>query len=136
MSLVAMGCVLVASRLWSMEPADVPPGAPLMCAIFSAIAVYMFTLLLVAGNVMSEVNRVSAMHLRKLRHAKACKRSAEGLGNLETHPIEYLRRSALVLQPLRFDVAGLYYMETNAKLTLANFFLTGTADLLLAFGDG
>jgi len=47
--------------------------------------------------------------------------------------LKYVRAVARSLHPIRFGIGGLYYLEREAKLTLMNFLVTGTGNLLIAF---
>ena len=46
---------------------------------------------------------------------------------------KYTRACARSLKTLRFAVGSFYYMEREARLTLASFLMTGSANLLIVF---
>lgn len=121
LSLIVMFCALLGIRLKGVE-------SPLFALITRGLltgALYFFLELIASANLMSGLWEMSSDFIWAFRYQSAEESDANRKKYIETYA-----RSCL---PLRFAIGNFYFMEREAKLTLAAFLITGTANLLVAF---
>ena len=120
-SLIAMMCALIAMRL----NVDNSPGLALLVRGLFVSAAYFYAALLVVANVTSTLYERSTRLIWNFEHVPAA--------TCNPKDYKHIRACARSMTPLRFAIGNFYYMEREAKLTLASFLLIGTGNLLIAF---
>ena len=120
MCLLIMFCVLLSTHL------RIQLGVGLVMRCLGISAVYMFIALFLAASMMSGQWQLSKDFIWAFKHQKT---------DSTTSPLnrKYITACARSMCPLRIRMAGFYYMEREAKLTLVSFLATGTGNLLIAF---
>ena len=89
------------------------------------IALYLWGATAIAANMMSNVWSLGGLYLQDLKNSVRAW--------VEVDP-EYKRlaiKHVKALRPVRVNICGLYHMEREAKLTLMNFIVVGTVNVLL-----
>ena len=120
-----MLCLLVAT----MASTPDSPGLSLLRRSLALITPYAFLRLMGTANMMTELWRLSTAFIVAFRHG-----GRDGSDpNAVVANANYLHCFCRSLTPLRFAIGGFYHMEQEARMTLASFLATGTANLLIAF---
>jgi hypothetical protein len=90
-----------------------------------AIPMYTWGATVLGATMMSNVWYLGRAYLRVFEN---CTRASTGL---DTKSKQLILKSVKALRPIRINIGGLYYMEKDAKLTVMNFIVVGTVNMLL-----
>lgn len=110
-------CVVIAVRLKQANTLE----SLIAEVAFTLSMACIFVVIITAANVMCDLYETSNVWLWKLRWAVDPDRS------------KYTKKVWKSFRQLRIQIAGLYHMESQAKLTLADFILSQSVNLLLIF---
>lgn len=115
---VSMGSIVIAIRLNHVNT----DGSAILQLGSCVIGIYAMVGTVIGATLLSQQYHSSLDWLWRFKHKPA-----------EWNKLEYNKMVLKSLRPLKIQIGGLYYMESEAKLTLTDFIISGTVDLLLMF---
>lgn len=98
----------------------------IICRTLFLAALYCLLVLALTVQMMSELWSLSTVSIYNFKHQQRRMDDNNSARKL-------VRSYARSFPPLRFSVGNFYYMEQEAKMTLAGLLMKGTADILIAF---